>query len=86
MDLENFSLEDDDANGLFITQESREIIPLIPDMSENYDSASEFVFETDGKPITQVEYSDISDEEIINVPSSQPCKPVAVGGYVMLLM
>ena len=71
MNLENFSLEDDDSNGLFITQESREIIPLIPNMGNEESNEGEVCDMGDVHAVTSTPYSDISDAEDFQIPPSQ---------------
>ena len=72
--MENFSLEEDDGNELFITQESREIVPLIPNMDNNDENDVEFLGVSHGGESHSMHYSDISDDEMLQVPSSQPVR------------
>ena len=67
--MEFYSLEEDDANELFITQESRDVSDNVVNVTEkcgfNYDclNLTQESYET--------KYLDISDEEAFQIPSSQ---------------
>ena len=67
MDL--YSLEDGDVGNIFVTQESRNIVPLVP----NFDVEADSVMEVDSVPNPQsgTQYSDISDDEFCGIPCSQ---------------
>ena len=73
--MEMFSLEEDDSNGLFLTQ-----TPSVT--SQNEDKVGEFGILGDPLDFTspcvslvssrQDQYSDISEDEFVDIPSSQP--------------
>ena len=69
--MENFSLEEEDTNGLFITQEAREIVPLIPDFNDSDGNDMEFENSVVNQGHVENAYSDISDVDDFDVPSSQ---------------
>ena len=66
-----FSLEDDDGNDLFITQESRELIPLFPSGLEEGNNEGNMCVESEKEDVLFGQYSDISDDEVFDIPSSQ---------------
>ena len=69
--METYSLEEDDVSAMFITQESWDIVPLIPNLEENTEKDVEITEMLDGKHEVNAQYSDISDDEVFEIPSSQ---------------
>ena len=65
------SLEDDDYSGVFITQEPQKIVPLVPNFEEEGTDGTggDEAMEIGGQNTAQ--YSDISDFEDFDIPSSQ---------------
>ena len=72
--MDTFSLEDDDCSDLFITQESRNVVPLFPNFSVNGDNSPNIEVADQGCVPHGPVYSDISDDDLSNIPSSQQVK------------
>ena len=77
--MEMFSLEEDDANALFITQESRNIVPLIPNFEENDGNVVESCSSNQAEHEVTTQYSDISDDDVFQIPSSQMVNIAPIG-------
>ena len=69
--MDTFSLEEDDASELFITQESRNIVSLFPNFDGKSGNIGNGTGDGDRNNKNACQYSDISDDEIIDIPSSQ---------------
>ena len=69
--MDVYSLEDPDENSLFITQEPKQIIPFAPsfDVGHEVDFEAPKVSQNEGMGDTH--YSDISDDDVFEIPSSQ---------------
>ena len=65
--MEMYSLEEDEGNALFITQERRNLVPLVP----NWDKSDANSSETGGFVEAIKQYSDISDDDAFEISSSQ---------------
>ena len=75
--MELCSLEDDDYGDMFITQESQNIIPLVPDVDVDTEMGDDHkVLEIEKSVCPQ--YSDISDADDFNLQPSQPVKKTYV--------
>ena len=78
--METFSLEEDEASQMFLTQESRNLVPLVPifdDKDEEPQAAK--LPENRQYPM---DFSDISDEDFCDIPCSQ-ATPKTVGGRLV---
>ena len=65
------SLEEEDVGDIFLTQESREIVPLIPNFEVESDIEMVETRSTQNTNRAATQYSDISDEEDVTIQSSQ---------------
>ena len=82
--MEVCSLEDDEYGNMFITQESRNIVPLV----SNLDAEVEMDLGSDVLEIgkgASTQYSDISDVEDFHLPSSQQ-RPVQMWVIIILYL
>ena len=72
--MDVFSLEDDDVSGLFLTQSSDKSVSQVNDsviLKDPFDFSSPCVSLVSQPKPNDVLYSDISDSEDFNIPSSQ---------------
>ena len=69
--MEFYSLEDEEGDNIFLTQEPKDIIPLIPNFEVEADMDIEAGDMTQKENLCQPQYSDISDEEDNPFPCSQ---------------
>ena len=82
--MESISLEDEDPRNMFITQESRNIVPLVPNFEEEEDPFFRIEIDNAGvgnAALRDPQYSDISEDDF-EIPSSQaqvPKRPIEVG-------
>ena len=69
--MEFFSLEEDEVDNMFVTQESKNIVPLVP----KFDDENSMEVGVEGAAQKAVlcsePYSDISDAEDFQIPCSQ---------------
>ena len=75
--MDTFNLEDDDANELFITQTSsnnNDGMKLIGSLADPMDFSSPCQSLLPASASKRVDFSDISDDEIFDIPCSQECK------------
>ena len=69
--MEFYSLEDEEGNNMFLTQESKEIVPLIPNFEVETDMEVGNGGAAQKDNLCSNEYSDISDAEDFQIPCSQ---------------
>ena len=65
---------------MFITQETRNLVPLVPNFDVEYEGKN--VGEPTEKPAYPMNFSDISDEEAFDIPCSQVQKQTGEGRCV----
>ena len=64
-------LEDDDPSGLFITQEPRKVDGNSDNFDINRGNGGDYVDLSQGAVGEMPTYSDISDDDFVDIPSSQ---------------
>ena len=77
--MEVFSLEDDDCEGMFITQEPSKLQEIDGDKSvlgDGLDFSSPCVSLTSQSSLGAAVYEDISDNDAFDIPCSEPPKDV----------
>ena len=88
--MDVFSLEDEDYSQMFITQSSPKRVDLVdssPILGDGNDFSSPLVSLVPKRNEELPQYSDISDDDFIDLPSSQIVKnsPASSGRYVFIV-
>ena len=69
--MEVYTLEEEGMDNMFLTQSSQNILPLVPNFDVQHDMGNETVMLSQTENCDSNNYSDISDEEDVNIPCSQ---------------
>ena len=69
--MEVCSLEEDDVGDIFLTQSSRNLVPLVPNFGGESDRGGLEVESTPNAVLCRPIYSDSSDQEDFDIPCSQ---------------
>ena len=69
--MEVYSLEDECVDNMFMTQGSQNILPLVPNFDVQHDMGDEGINLTQTQNNEVTTYSDISEDEDVNIPCSQ---------------
>ena len=89
--MDVFSLEDEDYSQMFFTQSSPKRVDLVdssPILGDGNDFASPLVLLVPKRNEELPEYSDISDDDFMDLPSSQVVQnsPASSGRYVFIVV
>ena len=69
--MELYSLEEEEGGDMFITQQNKNIVPLIPNFELNGESVMDTNESAQNQVLCQPIYSDISDDDAFKIPCSQ---------------
>ena len=69
--MDVYSLEEEDVGNIFVTQQSRNIVPLVPNFEDEHDMETEEPAVTQNNNLWSTHNLDISEYDDFQIPCSQ---------------
>ena len=69
--MEVYSLEEESVDNMFVTQVSQNVVPLFPNFDVKHNICDEGINLTQTQNCAVPTYSDISEEDEVDIPCSQ---------------